>query len=140
MKKHILVIDDEMIVTQVLAKLLTRCSYKVTIALDGQQGIDMFRADPPDLVIVDIFMPGVDGIEVIRTLKNENSPARFIAISGGAMRGEGDRLPEAQQVGAEYAFTKSPDNKELLEAMKHCWGSEERRRLYRVVHLYYRCA
>ena len=53
MKKHILVIDDEMIVTQVLAKLLTRCLYKVTIALDGQQGIDMFRANPPDLVIID---------------------------------------------------------------------------------------
>ena len=122
MKKHILVIDDETIVTQVLAKLLTRCSYKVTIALDDQQGIDIFRADPPDLVIVDIFMPGVDGIEVIRTLKNENSPARFIAISEGAMRGEADRLPEAQQVGAEYALTKSPDNKEFLEAIETLLG------------------
>ena len=67
-------------------------------------------------------MPGVDGIEVIHTLKNENSPARFIAISGGAMRGEDDRLPEAQQVGAEYAFTKSPDNKELLEAIETLLG------------------
>jgi CheY-like chemotaxis protein len=118
LKKHILVIDDQTIVTQVLAKLLMRSSYKVTIALDGQQGIDMFRADPPDLVIVDIFMPGVDGVEVIRTLKNENSPARFIAISGGAMRGEGDRLPQAQAVGADYAFAKPIDNNELLEAIE----------------------
>ena len=72
LKKHILVIDDEMIVTQVLAQLLTRSSYKVTIALNGQQGIELFRADPTDLAIVDVFMPEVDGIEVIRTLKAEN--------------------------------------------------------------------
>mgnify|MGYP006097007285 FL=1 len=52
-KKHILVIDDEMVVTQVLAQLLIRCPYKVTIALNGQQDIELFRADPADLVIVD---------------------------------------------------------------------------------------
>ena len=42
-----------MVVTQVLAQLLIRCSYKVTIALNGQQDIELFRADPADLVIVD---------------------------------------------------------------------------------------
>jgi CheY-like chemotaxis protein len=42
-----------MVVTQVLAQLLIRCSDKVTIALNGQQGIELFRADPADLVIVD---------------------------------------------------------------------------------------
>ena len=62
-----------MIVTQVLAQLLTRSSYKVTIALNGQQGIELFRAAPTDLAIVDVFMPEVDGIEVIRTLKSRKS-------------------------------------------------------------------
>lgn len=122
MKKHILVIDDEMVVTQVLAKLLTRCSYKVTIALNGQQGIELFRADPADLVIVDIFMPNVDGIEVIRTLKGEYPTAQFIAISGGAIRGDGDRLPEAQKLGAGYTCIKPIDNKLLLEAIETLLG------------------
>lgn len=95
-----------MIVTQVLAQLLTRSSYKVTIALNGQQGIELFRADPTDLAIVDVFMPEVDGIEVIRTLKAENPATQFIAISGGAIRGEGDCLPEALEVGASYTSGK----------------------------------
>ena len=122
MKKHILVIDDEVIVTQVLAQLLTRSSYKVTIALNGQQGIELFRADPADLVIVDIFMPEVDGIEVIRTLKEEKPATQFIAISGGAIRGEGDRLPEAKRLGADYTFGKPIDNKELLTAIETLLG------------------
>jgi CheY-like chemotaxis protein len=122
LKKHILVIDDETIITQVLAKLLLRSSYKVTIALNGQQGIELFRADPADLVIVDIFMPEVDGVEVIRTLKDEYPETRFIAISGGATRGQGNRLPEAQEVGAECTLEKPIENNELLEAIEKLLG------------------
>ena len=111
-----------MIVTQVLAQLLTRSSYKVTIALNGQQGIELFRADPTDLAIVDVFVPEVDGIEVIRTVKAENPATQFIAISGGAIRGEGDRLPEALEVGASYTFGKPIDNRQLLKAIETLLG------------------
>lgn len=67
-------------------------------------------------------MPNVDGIEVIRTLKGEYPTAQFIAISGGAIRGEGDRLPEAQKLGAGYTCTKPIDNKSLLEAIETLLG------------------
>ena len=115
MKKHILVIDDEAIITQLLASLLALSSYKVSIALGGQDGINLYRQDPPDLVIVDLFMPDVDGLTVIETIKSEFPDARFIALSGAV---GGDRLlAKAEALGAQYAFEKPTDNKTLLDAV-----------------------
>jgi CheY-like chemotaxis protein len=123
--KRILVIDDEVIVTRVLARLLARSSYKVTVALDGQEGIRLYREEPADLVIVDIFMPGVDGLEVIRTLRAEFSNARFIAISGGPSRGQPNLLPRARELGAQYAFEKPIDNEALLQAIEKLLDFQE---------------
>ncbi|MBT5329925.1 MAG: response regulator, partial [Gemmatimonadetes bacterium] len=68
-------------------------------------------------------MPEVDGIEAVATLKAEKSATKFIAISGGPLRSEGDRLPEALELGAGYTFGKPIDNKELLEASETLLGA-----------------
>ena len=115
MKKHILVIDDEVVITQLLASLLALSSYKVSIALGGQDGLNLYRADPPDLVIVDLFMPGVDGLNVIRTLKSEYADARFIALSGA--EGGTQLLAKAKELGAQFAFEKPVDNQTLLDVI-----------------------
>ena len=67
-------------------------------------------------------MPEVDGIEAVATLKAEKSATKFIAISGGPLRSEGDRLPEPLELGAGYTFGKPIDNKDLLEAIKTLLG------------------
>ena len=120
MKKHILVIDDEAVITQMLASLLALSSYKVTIALDGCDGIKLYRQDPPDLVIVDMFMPGVDGLEVIKTITDEFPDARFIALSGVSSRN--DLLAKARALGVQYTLEKPVKNKTLLAAIADLLG------------------
>ena len=115
MKKHILVIDDEVVITQLLASLLALSSYKVSIALSGQDGINLYREDPPDLVIVDLFMPGVDGLKVIHTLKSEYPDACFIALSGA--EGGTLLLAKARELGAQFALEKPVENQTLLDAV-----------------------
>ena len=115
MKKHILVIDNETVITQLLASLLALSSYKVSIALSGQDGIDLYRQDRPDLVIVDLFMPDLDGLAVIHTIKSEDPNAHFIALSGAV--GGIELLNKAKTLGAQYAFEKPINNQKLLNAV-----------------------
>ena len=76
----------------------------------------------PPIWSLSIHRPEVDGIEVIRTLKAEKPATKFIASSGGSLRGERNRLPEALELGAGYTFGKPIDNKELLETSETLLG------------------
>ena len=76
----------------------------------------------PPIWSLSIHRPEVDGIEVIRTLKAEKPATKFIASSGGSLRGERNRLPEALELGAGYTFGKPIDNKALLEAIEALLG------------------
>ncbi len=122
MPVHILVIDDEVIITQVLAKLLAYSNYKVTVALSGEEGIALFRNGEVDLVIVDIYMPGINGLKVIQTIKKESASTPIIAISGGALIGQEDLLPQARAAGAEYILKKPIENQTLLSTIKEGLG------------------
>lgn len=66
---HILVIDDDPAVTSVLRRGLSYEGYTVTTAADGSAGLAAARQTPPDLVVLDIMMPGIDGLEVLRRLR-----------------------------------------------------------------------
>jgi len=66
---HALVIDDELDVLDLLDAHLRRLGYRVTGAQTGEQGLDLAVADPPDVVIVDMMLPGIDGREVVRRLR-----------------------------------------------------------------------
>lgn len=66
---HALVIDDERDVLDLLDAHLSRLGYRVTAAQTGEQGLDLAAADPPDVAVVDIMLPGIDGREVIRRMR-----------------------------------------------------------------------
>lgn len=66
---HVLVIDDDQDVSALLTRHLGALGCRVTAAASGEKGLDMAFADPPDLAIVDILLPGIDGREVIRRLR-----------------------------------------------------------------------
>ncbi len=71
MNRKILVIDDEPNVLKVVKSRLEACNYFVITALDGREGIERARNEDPALVLLDVHMPGVDGFEVLRTLRVE---------------------------------------------------------------------
>ena len=79
----ILIVDDQQIVSDVLQKLLSRFGYHAQIAPGGHEGIRMFDTGLFDLVITDIRMPGIDGYDVARHIRNSHRPSTpIIGISG----------------------------------------------------------
>src|SRR5689334_18291293 len=72
MHERILVVDDEPIVTEVVERYLVRDGYRVTVVHDGRAAIQSAAREAPDLIVLDLMLPGVDGLEVCRTLRRES--------------------------------------------------------------------
>src|SRR5262249_30265146 len=83
-KGSILVIDDEEIMREILETLLTRSGYEVRLASSGQEGLDLARALPFDAAVVDIMMPGLNGIETLDELKRIDEDLAVIIITAYA--------------------------------------------------------
>lgn len=81
--KHLLVIDDEPFVRDALKRVLESDAVTVLTASDADAALVQMRTLTADLVIVDVIMPGMDGVELIRRLRSEYPTVRIVAISGG---------------------------------------------------------
>ena len=114
---HILVADDEAAVRDICRRLLEKAGHEVTEAGDGDIALKLYRQRPADLVIVDILMPGKEGLETITELRREFPDTRIIAISGGGMIGPDQYLHVARKLGADRVFEKPFYTQELLAAV-----------------------
>jgi CheY-like chemotaxis protein len=96
MAKILLVEDNEMN-RDMLSRRLARKGYEVVIAIDGQQGIEMARSETPDLILMDMSLPVVDGWEATRQLKSapETQAIPVIALTAHAMAGDREKAVEA---------------------------------------------
>ncbi|WGF90130.1 response regulator [Marinivivus vitaminiproducens] len=112
MAKILLVEDNEMN-RDMLSRRLTRHGHSIVIAVDGQEGVDLARAEEPDLVLMDLSLPILDGWEAMRRLRAQDDTARLpiIALSAHAM--EGDR-EKALAAGGDDFDTKPVDLPRLL--------------------------
>ena len=106
---RILIIEDESQLRHMVEQLLTRAGHEVLSASDGRSGMDLYHEQLPDLVITDILMPEVDGLEIIRSLRREFPQVKIIAMSGGGETGKLQYLPEAREFGADIALSKPFD-------------------------------
>jgi len=120
---RILVIDDDPDVRGSLSKILTRAGYEVAVAADGAAGIKLQHNEPADVIITDIFMPGVDGLQTIRQLKKEGSGVRIIAVSGGDRTGTVDLKEHARLMGAFKVLAKPFEMHDVLAAVKEALGA-----------------
>jgi CheY-like chemotaxis protein len=84
----VLVIDDDEAVRSSLEMLLETYGFQVVLARNGRQGVAAFRANAPDVVLVDLIMPVQDGLETIALIRREWPKARIVAMSGGAGIGQ----------------------------------------------------
>ncbi len=116
---RILVIDDEESICNLFKKLLTGAGYEVLTALNGKEAIDLCNEIFFDLIITDIFMPEVDGLEFIREIRSSRPSAKIIAISGGSPRINSDYLKVAILMGADYSFHKPFNNEKILTTVNN---------------------
>ena len=114
---HLLLIDDDDAIRDVTAEILLQAGHSVNTAPDAKTGLALHHAEPHDLIITDINMPGMDGIELIMALRHTAPRPRVIAISGGYRFSESLFLPVAQRLGVQRTLAKPIRADELLQAV-----------------------
>jgi CheY-like chemotaxis protein len=116
MKKILLVEDNEMN-RDMLSRRLARKGYEVSIAVDGRQGVEMAETAAPDLILMDMSLPVLDGWEATRQLKNSDATRHIpvIALTAHAMSGDRERALEA---GCDDYDTKPIELPRLLEKIE----------------------
>jgi CheY-like chemotaxis protein len=112
---RILLIDDESALRFPIRVKLVAMGHTVEEASNGKIGLERFRAFSPDLVITDMVMPVMEGMETIQALRRSGSSVKIIAMSGDGMNPAGAYLRTAEKLGADYVLAK-PFSHEELEA------------------------
>ena len=111
----ILLIDDEESVRMVFQVGLERAGYRVLTAENGKQGLRLFEHQAVDLILVDIFMPEMDGLELIPLLRKTRPANKIIAISGRS--DQSNHLDTERYLGAHATLKKPLNLQELLHAV-----------------------
>lgn len=104
-KKNILIIEDEAHVRQMVARLLTKHDYDVREAVDGLDGLRALETYRPDLIIVDVMMPILDGLTFTKALKNRRE-TRGIPVIFLTAKSDPHTMIEGINVGAKFYVTK----------------------------------
>ncbi len=102
----ILIVDDEASILMALRKILEKFGHEVVDAKDGTEALEKYRDATPDVVITDLYMPGVDGMETIIRLMAESPDAKIIAMSGGGWQTKGVLLDNMSELGVAATLAK----------------------------------
>ena len=121
MPKHrVLVIDDEEDIRDVAKLLLESFGYEVVGVEDGRGALKALEAGAFDLVITDMLMPEMDGVELINELRRQSPDQKVLAISGGGHAPKESYLKIAQLCGAQGILAKPFNRDQLVEAVVAC--------------------
>lgn len=128
MTRRILLIEDNEQNRYLATFLLERHGYRVEVAVDGKSGIAAAEADPPDLILLDIQLPGLDGHEVARQLRARRALATtpIIAVTSYAMVGDRERVIEA---GCDGYLEKPIDPDTFVRSIESIAGFEPSARI-----------
>ena len=121
MTKRILVVEDQEDLRGVLRTLLTGSGYEMLEAVDGETGVARAKSDRPDLILMDIQMPVLDGYEATRRIKADPDLAAtpVIAVSSFAMKGDEEK---ARAAGCDHYVTKPYSPMQLLRVVRGYLG------------------
>ncbi len=111
--KRILIIDDERVVCSFFEEILSEEGYEVISTLDARAGLGLVKKRKPDLVIIDLNMPGINGIEALRLIKETSDIPVIIATGYGTM----ETVREAMRLGAYDYITKPFDLDVVMTAV-----------------------
>ena len=120
--QKILIIDDDKDMTEALKIILEDESYKVKVAFTGKQGLDAIREEKPDLIILDLLLPGEDGVSICRNLKNapEYKDIPVLVLTALARKMEKKIFSPAvrENLGADEYLDKPVDPEKLVEKVR----------------------
>ena len=115
----ILIVDDNQDYLEILSDFLTGQGYEVVCCYNGKDAQEKFSEFLPDIVVTDIVMPEVDGIELLLSLRKINPEINVIAMSGGNKGYAGSYLQMAEKLGANVILNKPFELSVLLEEIKN---------------------
>jgi two-component system response regulator (stage 0 sporulation protein F) len=115
MSNKILIVDDQYGIRILLNEVFQKEGYKTFQAANGVQALDIVQKHSPDLVLLDMKIPGMDGIEILKRIKAINQDIRVIIMTA---YGELDMIQETKELGAIMHFAKPFDIDELRAAVK----------------------
>ncbi len=113
MKGHILLVEDEPDISALVAYHLARESYRVRTAADGQEGLEALHRERPDLLVLDLMLPGMSGLDLLREIRRRAELASLPVILLTALREESDRV-EGLRLGADDYISKPFSPEELV--------------------------
>jgi len=116
-KSKILVIEDDRAISEILVYNLDKAGYEVTLAIDGRDGVNQAQLKLPDIILLDVMLPIIDGVEVCRRLRSKPETATAIIIMLTAKTEEADQLI-GFSVGADDYVTKPFSVRVLMERIK----------------------
>jgi len=124
MAKKILIIDDEPDMLEILKFRLEKNGYKITTASSGEEGLKKAEKVNPDLILLDILLPGMSGLEVVKRMKKNRATKNIPIIMVTALISR-DVKTEGLNNGAEYLISKPFDPAELLAEIKNVIEGKE---------------
>ncbi len=116
-KKRILIVDDEIELVKAIEIILKQAGYEVLTAYNGQVALEKAHKAKPDLVLLDIMMPGIDGIEVLRRLR-EGTDTTYIPVIMLTCKGDSESIIGAHDLEIVDYIIKPFDSKKLLNLIK----------------------
>lgn len=110
----ILVVDDDTAITAAAARLLSREGYTVTQANNGEEALRRAQQQPPDLILLDVMLPDIDGLEVCRRIKSDPQTCNSFVVLCSALRTDSNAVVEGIDAGADGYLSRPVENRELL--------------------------
>jgi CheY-like chemotaxis protein len=124
MAANILVVDDNPLGRKLMTDMLSADGYLVRCATSGAEALTLIAAETPDLVLLDIMMPGMDGFEVVRRLKSDAATRAIRVVMVTALDDEGSRARLAA-AGISVMLTKPVDRWQLKSLLERTLGSNK---------------
>ncbi|RKD23788.1 DNA-binding response regulator [Ammoniphilus oxalaticus] len=113
--ERILVVEDELSISTLLKFNLEKAGYAVITSLDGKEGLELARSESPDLILLDLMLPSMDGMEICKTLRTEKNHTPILMLT--ARDGEHDKIV-GLELGADDYLTKPFSPRELVARVK----------------------